>query len=285
MRNALLDIAQGASNAAAGAVSGPVDLLAWAARKAGVPVGSAPVGGSAWMAAKGLTKQPQNALLGMAGETAGMISPIVAQAKAAEVAKLLLQGGSNMSAAKRIPFSSQRGAILWHGSNDSRPIEKIKPGGVFGGLFASPSKEAAESHGNALYRMTIPDEKIMPVSADLPWDQAKAFVASRTREKKYLDDLAEMALDGRMDVWDSAIPENKLLEIFGADDLGEASWALQNLRGQVAQKFGYKAAAMPDEHGLSYLVLPGSTPRPYNQQAVDLYRKMLADKAKNQGGR
>lgn len=36
--NALLDLLQGASNAAASNVSGPVDLLAWALRKAGVPM-------------------------------------------------------------------------------------------------------------------------------------------------------------------------------------------------------------------------------------------------------
>jgi hypothetical protein len=170
MRNALLDIAQGASNAAADAVSGPVDLLAWAARKAGVPVGSAPVGGSAWMAAKGLTKQPQNALLGMAGETAGMISPIVAQAKAAEVAKLLLQGGHNLANAQRIPMSSQRGAVVYHGSPhqfDKFDSSKIGTG------------EGAQAYGHGLYLAESPEVGSQYARMNLTGPANVAHVAGR----------------------------------------------------------------------------------------------------------
>ena len=50
--NGLLDFAQGASNAAAGAVSGNVDMLAWLLRKAGVPVPENALLSRQWMAEK-----------------------------------------------------------------------------------------------------------------------------------------------------------------------------------------------------------------------------------------
>lgn len=85
----LLDFFQGASNAAAGNVSGPVDAIAWALRKAGVPVGDAPMGGSQWMAQMGLTR-PANGYAGLLGEAAGLSMPIVAAAKAPQIARGLL---------------------------------------------------------------------------------------------------------------------------------------------------------------------------------------------------
>ena len=73
MANALLDFLQGASNGVASNVSAPVDGLAWLLRKAGLGnvVGDTPVGGSDWMAQKGLTRQPANALVGGSGEFMG----------------------------------------------------------------------------------------------------------------------------------------------------------------------------------------------------------------------
>jgi hypothetical protein len=84
------DFAQGASNAIAGNVSAPVDGLAWLLRKSGIPMPSNPVGGSDWMAQKGLTQEPQNRIAGLLGETAGMAGPMVAAAKAPQIANGLL---------------------------------------------------------------------------------------------------------------------------------------------------------------------------------------------------
>ena len=88
---------QGASNAAASTVTGPVDMLAWLLRKGGVPVGDTPIGGEAWMRQKGLMATPENKLAGLLGEGAGLAAPIVAAAKAPEIAGGLLQMGRNLA--------------------------------------------------------------------------------------------------------------------------------------------------------------------------------------------
>lgn len=105
----LLDFAQGASNAAASNVSAPVDALAWALRKIGIPVGDTPVGSSAWMAQKGLTK-PAPGLAGLLGESAGLSLPIIAAAKAPQIAGGLLRVGENAAAPRTL--HPQRGAVV-----------------------------------------------------------------------------------------------------------------------------------------------------------------------------
>jgi len=104
------DLAQGASNSQAGMVSGPVDVLAWLLRKAGVPVPSNPLGGSDWMAQQGLTAQPKNHLLGLLGEGVGGVAPMVAAAKAPQIANGLLNMADNVSAPATL--NSQRGMAL-----------------------------------------------------------------------------------------------------------------------------------------------------------------------------
>ena len=89
--------AQGASNSAASTVSAPVDMLAWLLRKGGMPVDN-PVGGSDWMAQKGLTAQPERRMAGLLGEGIGGALPFVAAAKAPQIAGGLLQMGDNLAA-------------------------------------------------------------------------------------------------------------------------------------------------------------------------------------------
>lgn len=97
-QNALMDFLQGASNSAASTVSAPVDALAWLMRKAGVPIPQAPIGGSDWMAQRGLTAQPRNALAGAIGESAGVVAPMIAAARAPQIANSLLQAQRNAAA-------------------------------------------------------------------------------------------------------------------------------------------------------------------------------------------
>jgi hypothetical protein len=106
----LLDGLQSASNAAASNVSGPVDALAWLLRKAGVPVPEDAVGSSAWMERKGLTKPVKQSASSLAGETAGLLAPIAAVAKAPQIAKGLLQMGEN--AAAPATLNKQRGIFM-----------------------------------------------------------------------------------------------------------------------------------------------------------------------------
>ena len=57
-------------------------------------------------------------------------------------------------------------------------------------------------------------------------------------------------------------PVLKALDIASFEDLGEASWKAQRLRGEVAKELGYEAVDTSDEHGTSFLVLPGASIKP-----------------------
>lgn len=77
--NSLRNFGQAASNNIAETVSMPIDAIAWALRKAGVPnsiVGDKPVMGSDWMAEKGFTRPTQEGVSKMAGDFVGMVSPL-----------------------------------------------------------------------------------------------------------------------------------------------------------------------------------------------------------------
>jgi len=86
----LLDFLQAMSNSAASTVSAPVDAIGWGLRKAGVPVPEDAFGSSVWMERVGLTRPVQPGLLGVAGETAGLLLPALLAAKAPQVAGGLL---------------------------------------------------------------------------------------------------------------------------------------------------------------------------------------------------
>lgn len=155
-RNALMDVAQGASNSAASAVSFPVDAIAWLLKRAGVNVGT-PVGGSDWMAQKGLTRPTNGSTAGYIGEALGGVAPMVAAAKAPQVANALIKAGDNLANAQRIPMSSQRGAIVWHGSPhkfdkfDSSKIGTGEGAQAYGhGLYLAESPVVARGYMNAL---------------------------------------------------------------------------------------------------------------------------------------
>jgi len=94
----LLDFLQSASNTAADTVAAPVDLLAWALRKAGVPVPQNAIGGSEWLKQQGLKRDVPQSAASLAGETVSLLSPMVAAAKAPQIAKGLLQVEANSAA-------------------------------------------------------------------------------------------------------------------------------------------------------------------------------------------
>lgn len=106
----LLDFAQAASNAAASNVSGPVDLLALALRKAGLPIPDDPVLGSEWMRRRGLTKPVQQKATNVLGETMGLLAPVAAAVKAPQVANGLLKMMDN--AAAPATLNKQLGALV-----------------------------------------------------------------------------------------------------------------------------------------------------------------------------
>jgi hypothetical protein len=96
--NGLLDFVQGASNAAAGAIAGPVDLINMGLLGVGLPMPQSPFGGSQWMRERGLMRDPQNRTAGLLGESVGGVLPIIAAARAPQIAAGLLQAGDNLRA-------------------------------------------------------------------------------------------------------------------------------------------------------------------------------------------
>ena len=135
----LLDFFQGASNAAASNISAPVDGLAWLLKQAGMNI-EKPIGGSDWMRQKGLTAEPENKWAGLLGESVGGLAPIIAAAKAPQIARGLLQGAENLAAPRTM--NPQTGAIVWHGSPhkfDKFDASKIGTG------------EGAQAYGHGLY--------------------------------------------------------------------------------------------------------------------------------------
>lgn len=153
---ALRDTAQSASNAIASNVSAPVDLLAAGLRGIGLPVNN-PVGGSQWMAEKGLTRDVEMGVPRIVGETLGMAGPTVAMAKAPQIAGALNKVGENLAAGGPPAMRGQLGAIVWHGSPhkfDKFDASKIGTGEgaqAYGhGLYLAESPGVAESYQKAL---------------------------------------------------------------------------------------------------------------------------------------
>jgi hypothetical protein len=105
---ALRDTAQSASNSAASGLSAPVDLIAWALRKAGADVPT-PIGGSDWMEQKGLTKPVEQGVPQVIGETIGGLAPVLAAAKAPQIAAGLNRMIDNAMAPATL--GKQRGVV------------------------------------------------------------------------------------------------------------------------------------------------------------------------------
>lgn len=203
----LADGLQGASNAAASNISAPVDMLAWALRKAGVPVGDAPIGGSDWMAQKGLTRQPTNQIAGLLGESLGGVAPIVAAAKAPQIARGLLQAGENMAA--RPTLNPEAGAIVWHGSPhkfdrfDSSKIGTGEGAQAYGrGLYLAEAPEVAKQYAGdlAAARASRPIGNVDLATAyqNMPSDVPQSLLAAR-RDFRALNDMGELSLSDRRD--------------------------------------------------------------------------------------
>lgn len=144
----LLDFIQGASNAAAGTVAGPVDLINMGLLGVGLPMPRNPVGGSQWMRERGLMREPQNRTAGLLGEAAGGVLPIVAAAKAPQIAQGLLNHADAYRKYHAATTAPGAPATVWHGSPhrfDKFDSSKIGTG------------EGAQAYGHGLYLAESPE--------------------------------------------------------------------------------------------------------------------------------
>ena len=137
--DALRNTAQSASNNIAETASMPVDAIAWALRKAGVPIGDKPMMGSDWMREKGLTAPVQEGASKVVGDTIGMISPM---GLSKQGAKAMIDAGSKL---KGLPVGMsikdvsgpQSQALMLAQQRAALPVEQ-------GGLGLGPANTAAE---------------------------------------------------------------------------------------------------------------------------------------------
>lgn len=212
----LRDFFQGASNSIASNVSAPVDGIAWLLRKAGVPVPPNPMGGSDWMTEKGLTQQPQNRTAGLLGEFAGMTAPMVAAAKAPQIAKGLLSLDDKAMEMGRSALENHmvkngliQPATVWHGSPhkfnkfDSSKIGTGEGAQAYGhGLYLAESPGVARDYAGALSaaKATKPVGNVDLTQAyqNLPNDVPETLLAAR-RDFRELTDAGELSTADRRD--------------------------------------------------------------------------------------
>lgn len=102
------DMAQSASNAVAGNVAGPVDMVNWGLKKAGIG-SEKPVLGSDWLKDRGLMRDVAQNPASLAGETLGLLAPAALIGGAPKIAGALNKGAENL--AKPRMMRDETGAI------------------------------------------------------------------------------------------------------------------------------------------------------------------------------
>ncbi|HFK2339460.1 TPA: hypothetical protein ACGXSN_001176 [Pseudomonas aeruginosa] len=130
---------------------------------------------------------------------------------------------------------------LFHGSHSE--ISSISDTGLFGGISAAASREAAASHGDHLYRINSPrplSNYALNYEINNAWEVAVEVAGGD-------EDIAEAIMTAEC----SALED--------AEDAGEQGWEFQRLRGVLAGKLGFTSVEMRDEHGTTYLCLSGCT--------------------------
>lgn len=231
----LLDFLQGASNSAAANVSAPIDGINWLLRKMGAPVSEKPFLGSDWMADKGLTAVPQNRNMGLLGEAVGGVLPMVAAAKAPQIAQGLLQAERNLAAPATL--NKQAGVIIKnptpfnvsHGSNDLFDEFKKGYGKTAEHIYTVPSSASndAASYGKNLYTAQASPKKMIDFSDYESLDKQTLSALKKAAKDagitdKYhtFDEFLQNAMDGQLyQAYGSQRTQNSLLnELFGKFD-------------------------------------------------------------------
>lgn len=150
---------------------------------------------------------------------------------------------------------------LFHGSRE--PVAEIRDQGLFGGLFASGRPDAARAHGEMVHEIPLRKSDILTqqhLDYHAPADTVRDVIRANVRKDASDDEIDALwdAIVADKGVHNLNLPEERIAELLRSSDLAEAGWEAQRLRGVLAKRLGFKAVEMADEHGTSYLVLPGS---------------------------
>lgn len=154
---------------------------------------------------------------------------------------------------------------LFHGSKENNLQYKANDAcNIYNGsLFFSDSLESAKSHGGYVYSVEIDEDDILShdeLVAMQYTDDVNIFEMLKeiaidagfnidTDEK--LERLAELVIDN-VGIYNWTDEDIELLNAF---DITYVGWEAQRLRSMLAQKLGYNAVEVRDEHGISYMVL------------------------------
>jgi hypothetical protein len=165
---------------------------------------------------------------------------------------------------------------LFHSSPEQN-LTEVKNSGRFGGIFAGSDPESAVGlsprktflHHADIPESSIADSSILINTSENKFDVAnnavKNSISPKYHQPENIDAIKDVALND-INIYKMIDPEtNKptkelqaILKSLGTDDLGEASWELQKIRGSIARDLGFKAVTMSDEQGLSYFLTPGT---------------------------
>lgn len=153
----------------------------------------------------------------------------------------------------------------YHGSNaepadtlTARRAEDVY--GVFDGLFLSLDRDVAESHGTYIYAVDLDDDEVLFDGEGDHEENYFEIVEMLKNECWRWDELDEDQQERLFDAvaYDEQ-EDDELMEILQTEDLGATGWELQRLRGHLAEVYDCKAVEMEDEHGSSFLTVPGIT--------------------------
>lgn len=145
--------------------------------------------------------------------------------------------------------------IFFHGAVDPVEGDVIKEG-YFHGMFYSSSRNSALGHGDRIYISEVNEDDIISAKS-LAYEDGVYEIF----EKKYGDDaelIYDLTTESR-NIWSLNEEEKqKVYKLLGCTDEADADFMIQKEVALVADELGYKAVAVEDEHGTSYIILPGN---------------------------
>lgn len=154
---------------------------------------------------------------------------------------------------------------LYHSS--PVPFSEVRPYGSqagatdFGGIFALTNPEGSIDHGPFLHRIELRNEEVLTqyvINTEISSDFIESVLRHNLRIEHDEDlYLAKQITELDRNVFDFSDDERERLCYVFRSDMDQLAWDGQRVRGQIAHAAGFKAVEMTDEHGRSYLVLPG----------------------------
>jgi len=235
------------------------------------------------MAMKALRGAPDSLQFDNAGRRSGAV--MLANARAAgyegddfrEAEEWLraVAKGLDMSKKARMKRAVSMGydpKTIYSTNSVDKVLSKIKPkedvgnwGGPFDGIFLlEGDRGGARGYPYTHQFIAVPSRVARARDKDLDYDKTMAFLNKEYGYYNLDDEQMQRLYDLTAwddDVWDGG---DNVLAKFGYDDLGDASWEAQNIRGKIAKDQGYDLIAMLDEEGTSYFAPFGSKIRSVN---------------------